>query len=92
MRRVMPFLPFALMLGCVNAPAQQGTQQAGGVTVYRRFDQLTIRDTGSGPALELPDDRDREWRGAVRLAQENAPAGKDFDRDWITLSCQPRAG
>jgi hypothetical protein len=54
MRRVLPFLPFALMLGCVNAPAQQGTQQSGGVTVYRKFDQLTIRDTGSGPALELP--------------------------------------
>ena len=51
MRRLLPIVPFALMAGCVNTPAQA---QAGGVTVYRKFDQLVIRDTGHGPALELP--------------------------------------
>ena len=51
MRRLLLIVPFALMVGCVNVPAQE---QAGGVTVYRKFDQLVIRDTGRGPALELP--------------------------------------
>ena len=51
MRRLLLIVPFALMVGCVDLPAQE---QAGGVTVYRKFDQLVIRDTGRGPALELP--------------------------------------
>jgi hypothetical protein len=51
MRRLLPIVPFALVVGCVNMPAQT---QAGGVTVYRTFHDLVIRDTGRGPALELP--------------------------------------
>jgi GDSL-like Lipase/Acylhydrolase family len=51
MRRLLLILPFALMAGCVDTPAQE---KAGGVVVYRRFNQLVIRDTGQGPALELP--------------------------------------
>ncbi len=51
MRRLWLIVPFALMIGCVNILAQE---QAGGVTVYRKFDELVIRDTGRGPALDLP--------------------------------------
>lgn len=51
MRRLLLIVPFALMVGCVNIRAQE---QAGGVTVYRKFDELVIRDTGRGPALQLP--------------------------------------
>ena len=51
MRRLLLIVPFALMVGCVDIPAQE---QVGGVTVYRKFDQLVIRDTGRGPVLELP--------------------------------------
>jgi GDSL-like lipase/acylhydrolase family protein len=51
MRRLLLVMPFALMVGHSHAPAQE---QAGGVTVYRKFDELVIRDTGRGPALSLP--------------------------------------